>query len=319
MSSSAQAPALFTVFTPTYNRASSLPRLCRSLKKQSFVNFEWLVVDDGSTDGTAEVIDALRSEVTFPIRYFWQANRHKKVAVNKGVAEAQGELFLTADSDDELLPNALERLAFHWHNIPQNARERFSAVTGLCQTPDGRLVGTRFPRGADGDWCDSDSLEMRFIHRVIGEKCGFHRTSVLREFPFPEHIPGYVSEGLIWWAIAAAGWRTRFVNEPLRVYHVTQNGESITSQDPARHAPGLSHFYKATAAFVLPYLSSRPTLVYRHFAALTAWSLMNGESPRSFLFKSREPLQTALTLAAFPAGAAHVAGYRLKRLPRSWR
>ncbi len=71
-----------TVFTPTYNRAHLLPRVYGSLIRQTFTDFEWLVVDDGSTDHTVELIARWQQEVPFPIRYVWQPNQYKKVARN---------------------------------------------------------------------------------------------------------------------------------------------------------------------------------------------------------------------------------------------
>jgi glycosyltransferase involved in cell wall biosynthesis len=216
----------FTVFTATYNRAGTLPRVHASLAAQSFRDFEWLIVDDGSDDGTEELVAGWRAGSEFPIRYMRQDNRGKHVAFNRGVREARGELFLSIDSDDELLPNALERFEFHWSSIPEAQRGSFSAVTGLCVDAGGEVVGTRFPR----DPTDSDPLEIRFRYRVRGEKCGFHRTEVLRDTPFPEP-PGqrFVTESVVWDRIARA-YRTRYVNEPMRIYHTDHDADSLTTR-----------------------------------------------------------------------------------------
>lgn len=211
----------FTVFTPTYNRAQTLPRVHESLKRQTFNDFEWLVVDDGSTDNTRELIEGWQRERLFLIRYFWQENAHKKSAFNRGVREARGELFVTLDSDDEAVPEALEILNRHWLAIPESVRSGFTAVTGLCRDANGRIVGTRFPE----DVFDSNSLEICYRYRVTGEKWGFQRTDVLRDFPFPEEVRGHLPEGVIWSAIAAR-YKTRFINEVLRIYH--DERDSIT-------------------------------------------------------------------------------------------
>ena len=81
---------LFTVFTPTYNRASTLPRVYEGLKPQTFRDFEWLIVDDGSRDNTRELVQMWQAEACFPIRYIYQPNRGKPTAFNRGVQEAQG-------------------------------------------------------------------------------------------------------------------------------------------------------------------------------------------------------------------------------------
>jgi len=78
-------PKPFTVFTPTYNRAYCLPRLFKSLKSQTYTDFEWLIVDDGSDDNTSQVVESFYSDCNFPIRYQFQAHQHKKTALNLGV------------------------------------------------------------------------------------------------------------------------------------------------------------------------------------------------------------------------------------------
>ena len=101
-----------TVFTPTYNRAYILENLYRSLQRQSFTDFEWLVVDDGSSDGTKALFERWQQEDNpFPIRYCYKENGGKCRAINYGLKLAQGELFFTVDSDDYLTDDALEKVA----------------------------------------------------------------------------------------------------------------------------------------------------------------------------------------------------------------
>src|SRR5215469_10868819 len=107
-----------TVMTPTFNRAHTLRRAHASLQAQSLSDFEWLVVDDGSTDGTDELIDELRADSSFPIRYIRQEHAGKHVARNRAVALACGSFFVGLDSDDWFLPAALETLKKVWESIP---------------------------------------------------------------------------------------------------------------------------------------------------------------------------------------------------------
>ena len=250
---------LFTVFTPTYNRARTLHRVYESLQAQSLRDFEWLVVDDGSTDNTKEIVDRWQKEADFPIRYVWQANGHKKTAFNHGVRLAKGQFFLTADSDDRFVPHALERFAFHWRAIPEAKRAHFAGVCGLCQDENGKLIGNQFP-GIKG--LDSDSLEIFYRHKILGEKWGFTRTQLLKVHPFPENLPGHVPEGVVWSAIATTH-KTRFVNEVLRIYCQDAGDQLTHDSDPALDAPGnlywktrvLSHnirwFRRAPLSFML--------------------------------------------------------------------
>ena len=232
----ARTTATFTIFTPTYNRAATLPRAYASLRAQTFRDFEWLIVDDGSTDDTHERVQVFEAEADFPIRYLWQEHGHKKAAFNYGVREARGALFVALDSDDELLPDTLARLHRIWLSIPYSDRESYSAVTGLCARPDGSIVADRYPQ----DWIDGTPQEMRYRYKVGGEKFGFQRTDVLRRFPFPEDIPGFVPESIVWSAIGRQGYKTRFVNEVMRVYH--DSPDSLSGQgavDAGAHALGL--------------------------------------------------------------------------------
>jgi glycosyltransferase involved in cell wall biosynthesis len=214
---------LFTVFTPTYNRAHTLHRVYQSLEVQTYRDFEWLIIDDGSTDNTHEIVKAWQKESKFVIRYILQDNSGKHVAFNRGVKEAKGKLFLTFDSDDACLPNALERFKYYWDSIPNNLKNHFSAVTALCVNQHGNLVGDLFPF----DITDSNSIEIKTKHNVYGEKWGFQKTDILKEFPFPE-LAGekFITEAIVWNRIAKK-YKTRYVNEKLRIYH-EESSDSLT-------------------------------------------------------------------------------------------
>ncbi|HEU0229389.1 MAG TPA: glycosyltransferase family A protein [Burkholderiaceae bacterium] len=259
----------FTVLTPSYNRAHTLGRVYASLCDQTFQDFEWLVVDDGSTDDTRQRVEAWQAEARFPIRYVWQANQHKKTAFNHGVREARGELIVALDSDDSLDINALDAMNRAWRDIDPDARARYVAVTGLCARPDGHIVGDMFPR----DVMDASSLDMTFRHHVGGEKFGCLRTAVLRDFPFPEDIPGFVPESLVWRAIARAGYLTRFVNQVFRVYHDSADSLSRQGRDGARHALGLYLLARDTVVECLPWFASRPTEFFKAALRCTRFGL----------------------------------------------
>ncbi len=196
-----------TVLTPTYNRARTLPRLFASLEGQTLRDgFEWLVVDDGSTDDTAAVLDALARDARFPVRRITKANGGKHTAMNAGAAEARGEYTAVIDSDDWYRPEALETLLGHWDALAD--RDRFVEVQALCAYADGSLIGTPFP----ADVFDSDAFAIRYQHGVEGDKIGMMRTDLLRSFPFPDAFDGvFVSEALVWHRMART-YRTRFVN-----------------------------------------------------------------------------------------------------------
>ena len=188
-----------TVFTPTYNRAPLLHRLYESLCRQSYTDFEWVIVDDGSSDDTREVVARFERnpENSFPIRYFYKENGGKHTAINRGVKEAKGELFFILDSDDSLPEEALAQVAEHYKEIKDD--ETFGGVCGFMAHHDGTVIG----KGRSDGVTVMSSIEMRYRHHITGDMCEVFRTAVLKEFPFPE-IEGerFCPEQLIWFRIA---------------------------------------------------------------------------------------------------------------------
>lgn len=202
----------FTVFTPTYNRAHTLHRVYESLLEQTFTDFEWLVIDDGSTDNTHQVIEHLVNCANFPIRYDrLERNRGKHIAHNRALELANGEFLLVADSDDWIVPNALERMDHHWSRLPDT--RDYCGVAGLCADRNGEVIGDPYPLEAT----HSTLRERRYIHKVKGEKWGSMLTAICKRYPFPEHIDGFVPEGVVWHDIAKT-YKDYCVNEVFRIY-----------------------------------------------------------------------------------------------------
>ncbi len=229
----------FTVFTPTYNRAHTLSRVYRSLLSQTFKNFEWLIVDDGSTDRTNHLVEGWKKEAPFPIRYFWKENEGINAAINFGVQIAGGKFFLIIGSDDAFLPETLETFLRYWTDIPREKKEQFVGVTALCQDPAGNLIGSGLPQPV----VDSDAMEIRYKYKVKGEMWGFLRTEVLRRYPFP--LIGnckYLPESVVWNAIARS-YKTRFIQKTLRIYWIDPEDRSdqLTKvSNPKVFAPGMA-------------------------------------------------------------------------------
>jgi len=184
----------------------------RALKLKHFAILSGLLLMMG--DNTKQIVERWRHDAPFPIRYIRQENQGKHVAFNRGVQEAKGRLFLTLDSDDACVPEALERFKYYWELIPISERDQFSGVTALCINESGQIVGIKFPR----DIFDSNSIELRFKYKVKGEKWGFQRTDILKKFPFPT-MEGmkYIPASIVWRSIAHH-YKTRYVNEALRIY-----------------------------------------------------------------------------------------------------
>jgi glycosyltransferase involved in cell wall biosynthesis len=189
---------IFTIITPTYNRANLLPRAYKSIVKQTFQGFEWIVIDDGSDDQTSTLIEKWQKEAKFQIHYFWQENSGKHNALNKGVSEAKGYFILVLDSDDWLENNCLKRLVERWNGLTVDQKDRCVGIVGLCAYSDGRIVGS--PYKSDG--IIIDSFELRMLHHIKGDKFGINKTEVMRRFPFPDNLGRFVTESLVWNRIA---------------------------------------------------------------------------------------------------------------------
>jgi glycosyltransferase involved in cell wall biosynthesis len=238
------AGPFFTVFTPTYNRAHTLHRAFESLCAQTFRDFEWLVVDDGSTDNTPELIAAWMKIAKFPIRYLRQPHAGRHIAHNLAIREAHGQMWTGIDSDDALVPHALERIRRLWFEIPEPERCNFFSVSGLCRDQNGRMVSRPFPTSP----FDVDLRDYLFLYRrFAGEKWGTSPMDGVRRFPFPE-IAGtdFIPEGVHGLQMARAYPMVRFVNEVFRVYYVNdgETGDSLSSRrGVAKAAPGRVYYY----------------------------------------------------------------------------
>ena len=193
---------IFTIFTPTYNRAYLLSKLYESLKSQSFKDFEWLIVDDGSTDGTRDMVDGWTNEGLLNIRYYYQENGGKHRAINKGVPLASGEWFFIVDSDDYLPDNSLE-IANKWMKSVEN-NESFAGVSGM------RRINGNVPK-VNFEVLDLSPLRINEYIRV--DKAEIFKTAILKKYPFPD-IPGekFCAEGLIWSRIGLR-YKLRYFNE----------------------------------------------------------------------------------------------------------
>lgn len=131
---------MITIITPTYNRAYTLDRLYNSLVNQSQHDFEWVIIDDGSKDGTGEIVDAYIIENKIDIKYFYQTNMGKPSAINLGVEKSIGEFILIVDSDDALTLDALQVVEDTIAGLKKDNCQ-FSGVGFRKGTLDGNLIG----------------------------------------------------------------------------------------------------------------------------------------------------------------------------------
>lgn len=166
------------IFTPTYNRAYCLADLFESLRQQTVQQFEWLIVDDGSTDNTEDLIKQLQTQSPFPLHYIKQENGGKQRAFNTGVENCTCELFMCVDSDDTVPADMVETILQRWNEVRDNPS--IAGIIGMCGKDAETPLRTAFPDGLEQTtmW----DLYYKLHHK--GDTALAHRTNVLAQFPF---------------------------------------------------------------------------------------------------------------------------------------
>ena len=138
-----------TIFTPTYNRAHTIERTYHSLCRQSCKEFDWLIIDDGSTDNTASIVKAWVAENKIPIRYVYKENGGLYTGYNVAYSLIESELCVCVDSDDYMPDNAVEKIYRCWI---ERGGEQYAGLIGLDFHLDGTPIGGYFPTGLDNVW-----------------------------------------------------------------------------------------------------------------------------------------------------------------------
>lgn len=186
-------------------------RVFESLEIQEFRNFEWLVINDASTDNTKEVIEQFISETNIPVRFVNQKNNRGVLAnINEAIKIAQGEYIVLFGHDDRMMPEALHVFDELLLKYPEA-----KSVYALAQDQNGKLVGKKYPK----DELVSTYWEQFFDNENEEEKFQCWHTESLRQFiPIPLEIDKMQPGAWLW------GWfgtrhKSVFVNKILRVYY----------------------------------------------------------------------------------------------------
>lgn len=220
MSNAPDSPWL-TILTPTYNRADRLPLLYESLLQQEDGGFDWLIVDDGSTDATPALVADWQAKGRLPIRYIRRENGGKHRALNTGIQEVRAPLTFIVDSDDALLPNAIHEVSALYRRYGlQKDLCGYSFLTvdksgqSLAQKalPERELIG-RFDH-------------VRFKGNNSGDMKEIWFTDVLRQYPFPE-FPGekFYSEAGVWLRMSGP---LRVVFTDIPIYQAEYYADGLT-------------------------------------------------------------------------------------------
>ena len=257
----------FTVFTPVYNRADTLHRVFESLSNQTFKDFELLIINDGSTDDSHNVILNLIKSASFSVNYINnEKNQHKMACLIQAVKLAHGEFFLTFDSDDECEANALQIFNESFNAIPENKKINISGITCQCKDQFGVIVGEKFHEAP----LYSTSIKNILKGKYLKEKWGFVKTDVLKGISINEEIfsKGYIPEGTLWILLSKNNFETVYINNILRKYYMNTKNR-ITNHDHEKNAYGMMIYSLATLNwFYKDYLFSNPKIFFKRLYTL---------------------------------------------------
>lgn len=283
-----------TIITPTYNRAHTLPRVFESLKKQSFKDFKWIIMDDGSTDNTQEIVQQFQQESEFPIEYFLQPNRHKFLTVLDGIRKVKSKYHMVVDSDDAYPENALETLYNEVEKI--QSQDDYIGLMGLSADEQGNIVGNEYPNGG----FDGSIFDMRYKYKVRGDKFGiFISKSYLREIEGKDYShyegKGYIPQSVIFNEYDAKGLKTRFINKVVRIYLLDENDSQSVSNTrwTGKNVFGLTEGHLSFLNAYGSQLFAYPKALLRNLVGYQFYALKNGDSlckilsrPTNFIIKT---------------------------------
>lgn len=213
--------SLITVVTPTYNRAFFLPFLFDSLCKQICKDFEWLIVDDGSTDNTKEIVQSFNAD--FKVRYLWKENGGKHSALNLAFEEVSTDLFFIVDSDDLLLPESIETIKRDWEIASKiNVDRKVCGIGYLRGYTKDKVIGNSYTR----DYVVGNFIEERYNKGTDGDKAEVWVTSCLKGFKFMEYDgEKFISESVAWIWLAER-YDMLFVNKIIYITKYMKGGLS---------------------------------------------------------------------------------------------
>lgn len=219
---------LVTIITSNYNRREALYRCMKSIEAQTFRDIEYIVVDNGSSVSFDDVMEKFMEEATIPVMFVKRNNgigRH--TGRNSAIRRARGEYLAMIDSDDEYLPDGIEKLVNAWMQIPVEKRPLYRETCCLVQDEKGNQIGNNFPDGIN------NLSRMEALNSIKGkgyccEHANMSRTILLKEnlFPEPEGVSNY-QDSIIWWKLSKT-YKSWFFNEKAKIYYVGSS-DSITN------------------------------------------------------------------------------------------
>lgn len=210
-----------TIFTPSYNRAYTLHKCYESLIEQSCKDFVWLIVDDGSTDNTKQIVENWKKENKIKIKYIYQDNQGMHGAHNTAYENIDTEINVCIDSDDCMAKNAVEKIITFW-NDNKNKKNNLAGLIGLDMYENGNIIGDRFPNGID----TSTYWDIYHKFKLKGDKKLVYRSELTKQFPYPI-FEGEKYVGLAYkYAKLDDKYELLLLDEPLCIVTYMEDGSS---------------------------------------------------------------------------------------------
>ena len=169
-----------TIFTPAYNRAYTLHKCYESLKRQTSRDFKWMIIDDGSTDNTVDLVAKWKEKSDFEIIYIYKKNGGMHTAHNTAYQNIDTELNVCIDSDDYLTDDAVEIIVSEWEKVKS---EKLAGLGALNVFESGEIIGSKFPENIKL----SKYFDIYNKYGVVGDKKFIYRTELIKKFPYPEY------------------------------------------------------------------------------------------------------------------------------------
>lgn len=237
---------MLTIFTPVYNREETLTRLYESLLRQTSKDFQWVVVDDGSTDGSGELIKKFKINAPFEIVYKYVENGGKMRAINMGVSLALGEFFLIVDSDDYITDNCVEQVLTYGKTLPKSLG---GMIFRKIDMKSQNISGKPYPKKV----IDSSPIEIVYKLGIIGDKAEVFRTELLKENPFKVYEgEKFIPEALVWVKIGEEH-KMRYIDEGIYYFEYLEDGYTKNFKKLMQNNPrGFKEYYKAMISYPLP-------------------------------------------------------------------
>lgn len=279
---------ILTVFTPTFNRRHTLPRTYESLLSQSCKDFIWLIVDDGSSDGTGDMVAEWINEGKMDIKYIYQDNQGMHGAHNTAYRNIETELNVCIDSDDYMPEDAVEKIICCWK---ERGSEDYAGILGLDVDTKGQLIGTGFPKGME-----TTTLSGFYDNGGCGDKKLVYRTDVIKRYPEYPIFEGEKYFGLAYkYHLIDQDYKLLVLNEPLVIVDYQPDGSSYGMFRQYWNNPNGFMFFRKSEMSLQKSVSSR----FRSCIHYVSHCIRAGKSNE--FFSNSHPV---LTFIAMPFGAA---------------